>query len=496
MTVSAEIEAQILRHYHAEKWRVGTIADQLSVHRDVVIRVLSQAGLPVTVLRRSSKVDPYLPFIVETLEKFPRLPASRLLDMVRERGYRGGPSHFRHIISCHRPKPKAEAYLRLRTLPGDQAQVDWAHFGRLTIGKAQRQLMAFVIVLSYSRRIFLRFFLNARLESFLRGHVEAFETWQGVPRVCLYDNLKSAVLERRGEAIRFNPALLAFAGHYRFEPRPVAVARGNEKGRVERAIRFVRSSFFAAREFETLEDLNRQADAWCQGVAADRACPEDTARTVREVFEDEVPNLLALPAAPFPVFETMAVRTGKTPYVRFDGNDYSIPHTEVRRPLTVLADQETVRITDGPQVLAEHRRSWDKGEQVETPEHIKALVKEKSAARQHRASDRLIRTVPAAGAFLAAAAGDGQPLARLCTELNDLLDQYGAEELGVAITETKGHNLTSASAVRVVLERRSDNSRRPPPVAPPLPSHVRDRDVVVRQPALGSYDRLKDQGGQ
>ena len=125
--------------------------------------------------------------------------------MVKERGYPGRPDHFRHLIARHRPRPKAEAYLRLRTLPGEQAQIDWGHFGHLEIGRARRPLMAFVMVLSYSRQIFLRFFLDARMENFLRGHVAAFEAWQGVPRVPLYDNLKSAVLERRGDAIRFHP---------------------------------------------------------------------------------------------------------------------------------------------------------------------------------------------------------------------------------------------------------------------------------------------------
>ena len=124
---------------------------------------------------------------------------------------------------------KRQAYLRLRTLPGEQAQVDWGHFGHLEIGRARRPLMAFVMVLSWSRMIFLRFFLDARMENFLRGHVAAFAAWGGVARVHLYDNLKSAVLERQGQAIRFNPTLLQFAGHYRTEPRPVAIARGNEK---------------------------------------------------------------------------------------------------------------------------------------------------------------------------------------------------------------------------------------------------------------------------
>jgi transposase len=230
VTIPPDIEAQILRYYHAERWRVGTIAKQLRVHRETVARVLAQAGLPhIERSIRPSKIDPYLPFIHETLTKFPTLRASRLLVMVQERGYRGGPSQFRHIIACHRPRPPAEAYLRLRTLPGEQAQVDWGHFGHLVIGRARRPLMAFMAVLSFSRQIFLRFFLDARMENFLRGHAGAFAAWHAVPRVILYDNLRSAVLERCGDAIRFNPILLDFAGHYRYEPRPVAVARGNEK---------------------------------------------------------------------------------------------------------------------------------------------------------------------------------------------------------------------------------------------------------------------------
>ena len=238
MTISNEIEAQILRYYHVEKWRVGTIARQLNIHHSVVRRILSAAGIPkASFIKRESLITPFLSFITETLKTYPSLTASRLYDMVRQRGYTGGVDHFRHLISLYRPHPPAEAYLRLRTLPCEQAQVDWGHFGYIEIGNAKRPLMAFVMVLSYSRKIFLRFYLNQQTANFLRGHEAAFNEWNGLPRVCLYDNLKSAVLERRGDAIRFNPVLLEFAAHYRYEPRPVAVARGNEKGRVERAIR-------------------------------------------------------------------------------------------------------------------------------------------------------------------------------------------------------------------------------------------------------------------
>jgi transposase len=494
MVTPPDIEAQILRFYHAEKWTMGTIARQLHIHHSVVQRVLTQAGLPrVGLPPRPSKIDAYLPFIRQTLEAFPTLTASRLYVMAYGRGYRGSPDHFRHLIACHRPRPKAEAYLRLRTLPGEQAQIDWGHFGHLEIGRARRPLMAFVMVLSYSRQIFLRFFLDARMENFLRGHAAAFEAWQGVPRVLLYDNLKSAVLERRGDAIRFHPTLLGFAGHYRYEPRPVAVARGNEKGRVERAIRYVRDAFFAARTYADLDDLNAQADAWCKGPAADRRCPEDLKRSVRETFAEEAPRLLPLPDNPAPLLEHVAVSVGKTPYVRFDLNDYTVPHTHVRRILTVLADPHEVRIADGADILARHPRSYDKGAQIEEPAHIQGLVDDKRAARQHSANDRLALAAPASQTLLMRAAERGANLGAITAALARLLERYGAAALQDAILEALVRDVPHPNAVRLALERQREQIGGEPPVAIVMPAHVRERDAPVRPHALETYDQLKDQ---
>ncbi|HEY5308885.1 MAG TPA: IS21 family transposase, partial [Casimicrobiaceae bacterium] len=465
MVTSPDIEAQILRYYHAEKWTIGTIATQLHVHHSVVQRVLRQAELPgIGTSSRPSQIDAYLPFIRATLEKFPTLTASRLFAMVRERGYRGRPDHFRHLIALHRPRRPAEAYLRLRSLPGEQGQVDWGHFGHLQIGRARRPLMAFVMVLSHSRQIFLRFSLDARMENFLRGHVGAFTTWNGVPRVLLYDNLKSAVLERRGDAIRFHPTLLSFAGHYHYEPRPVAIARGNEKGRVERAIGYVRGAFFAARRFTDLDDLNAQAEDWSRGLAADRRCPGEPDRTVREVFAAEAPRLLKLPDNPVPLHERVAVKVGKTPYVRFDLNDYSVPHTHVQRTLTVLADTHEVRVVDGTQVLACHRRSYDKGEQIEENAHIQALVARKRAAHQHHATDRLAQAAPASQELLNRAAERGANLGAITSGLLRLLEQYGAAELQVAIREALARDVPHPNAVRLALERRREQRGEAPPV--------------------------------
>jgi transposase len=493
MALTPETEAHILRYHHAERWPIGTIATQLHLHRDSVARVLAQAGLPsLGPVNRPSTIDPYLPFILETLTQFPRLRASRLYDMVKDRGYPGRPDHFRHLIARHRPRPKNEAYLRLRTLPGEQMQIDWGHFGHLDIGRAHRPLMGFVAVLSWSRQIFLRFYLGAHMENFLRGHVGAVTAWGGCPRVALYDNLKSAVLERHGNVIRFHPTLLALSGHYHYDPRPVAVARGNEKGRVERAIRYIRDAFFAGRTFTGLEDLNAQADAWVLGRAGERRCPEDETLTVSEAFAQEKSRLLALPGDAFPTDEVKAVSAGKTPYVRFDLNDYSIPHTCVARTLTVAANPKEIRVLDGQTVIATHPRSYDRRQQIEIPEHIATLVEHKHQASAHRGTDHLVKVIPTSRELLTQATERGEPLGRTVRALTDMLETYGVAELEAAITEALARGVPHPNAVQLALERRRHARAEPPPLSVPLPEHVRHRDVPVRPHPLTSYDHLME----
>jgi AraC-like DNA-binding protein len=127
MSISDDQKANILRYHHVEKWRVGTIARHLGVHHTTVKRVLAETGVSNrSILVQGSMIDPYLAFITETLQRFPTLTASRLYDMAKERGYPGSRDHFRHLIAFYRPRKASEAYMRLRTLPGEQAQVDWA----------------------------------------------------------------------------------------------------------------------------------------------------------------------------------------------------------------------------------------------------------------------------------------------------------------------------------------------------------------------------------
>lgn len=489
--IPKEKEAEILRLHFAEKWPRTTIAKQIGVHHSVVHRVLINNGVrPDSLKIRPSIADPYMGFILATLEKYQDITATRLFHMVKERGYAGSVDHFRDIVARHRPRLNKQAYLKLKTLPGEQAQVDWGHFGHFQCGKAKRPLMAFVMVLSWSRQIFLRFYPGAGMAYFLQGHVDAFRFFEGIARDLLYDNLKSAVLERRGDAIHFNPTLLELSGHYRFAPKPVNVARGNEKGRCERAIRFIRTSFFEGREWTDLADLNKQAHEWCVTTAAERKWVEDRNQTVGQTFEIEKKSLLPLPDDHFPAHDMTVIRVGKTPYARYDLNLYSIPHKYVGRSLTVAATLDTVRILDGSTEIARHERSFDRDQQIENPAHIEELIARKVEAKQHRGMDRLAYAVPSSKLLFEKAALRGQNLGALTTGLLKVLDQYGQEETECAVNAILKTDATHISAIRQVLEQRNRERGLPPPIPVQLPNDPRIRNLVVKPQSLAGYDNL------
>lgn len=488
--MTPEVEAEIVRLFHAEKWRRGTIARQLGLHHGTVGRVLEKSGLAPELLRRKSKLDPYLPFIKQTLEKFPKLNAARLHQMITERGYNGGKSHLRHIVSTIRPTPAAEAFLRLATLPGEQAQVDWGYFGKLQIGDAERRLIAFVMVMSWSRRIFLRFYLGDGTANFLRGHVDAFEHYQRVPREILYDNLKSAVIERIDSAIHFNPELLDLSSHYRFCPKPVPVARPTSKGRVERSIQYVRTSFFAAREFTDINDLNAQASEWCRQEATRRPCPQDKSMTVAEAFAQDQSSMLDLPATHHPVYDRTPVQIGKTPYARFDGNDYSVPANFVRKSLLAEATLEVVRFVNGAEVVAEHQRSFDKGRLIEDKRHVEDLITQKQGASKSRGMHRILNVAPSSKVFYKHAAERGHNMGRLTQFLVTMLDLYGGSELEAALAETLASGKIHSAAVQIALENRRAARGLPPPVSLTFLKGRRPDDITVLPNSLDTYNRL------
>jgi transposase len=486
--IDAEVIARIRHLHHAEGWPVGTIATQLGLHHETVERALEERPRAEPLVRPSG-LDPYLEFVRETLQRYPRLTSTRLWQMLTMRGCPLSPRQVRRKVAELRPHPR-EAFLARRTFPGEEAQVDWASFGQVVVGSAQRALSAFVMVLAYSRMIFLRFFLNQSLESFLRGHVEAFGHFGGVPRVCLYDNLKAAVLSRHREAVRFNPRLLELAAHYHFAPRVCRPRRGNEKGGVERAIRYARDSFYAARSFTTLADFNAQARDWCLGVAAQRRWPGDDRITVTEAFAEEASRLLPVPVHPFETDAVLPVRAQKTIYLRFDRNDYSIPPSAVRRSLTLVASETSVRVLDGTTEIASHRRSYDRRRRIEDPAHVDALLREKRRARASTPSARLIDAIPASEAFLDAAFERGESIGPLTEKLLLLLDDYGADELRSVIDEALGRGTPRLGSVAFLLARRRRQSKAPKPLPVDLSRRPDLKDLYVKPHPPETYDDL------
>jgi transposase len=489
--ITPEQHAEIRRLYYGEHWKVGTIAGALGVHHDTVRAAIAHAMPGVRRgTCRATLLDPYLPLIRDTLAQYPRLRATRLFEMVKARGYPGSVVQLRRWVRTLRPMATPTLYRRLTTLMGEEAQVDWGGFGTIRIGHGVRPLSGFVMVLSYSRAIFALFTLDQTLESFLRGHVEAFAMFHGSARTLVYDNLRSAVLERAGTAIRFHPRLLELAGHYHFAPRPCTPGRGNEKGKIERQILYLRQAFFAARTFVDVDDLNAQFRRWRDDIAHQRPHPEQRDRTVAAVFADEQPRLLPLPAHPFETTVTRTVVSGKTPYVRFDRNHYSIPHTHVRHPLTLLATPTTVRVIAGTEEIARHTRSYDTGQVIEQEAHVAGLV---AATRQHNPSsarDRLRLAVPAVARLLERLAARGESLRVHTARLLALLDDYGPQELGAAIDRALERDAIGAGAIAHLLETRRRQRGLKPPIPIALPDRPGVRDLTVTPHRLETYDDL------
>lgn len=483
--IPPETRAQIRRFFYAEHWKIGTIARELNVHPDAVRNAIEAERFKSTQPMRSSITDPYLGFIQQTLEAHPRLRATRIYAMVCDRGYTGGIGQLRRAVARLRPHPR-EAFLQLQTFPGEQGQVDWAHFGHVLVGRAKRALSCFVMTLSYSRALYLEFFFDQTTENFLRGHVHAFAFFQGQPRVILYDNLKSAVLERRGNHIEFHPRLIELSAYYHFAPRPCQPRAGNQKGRVERAIRYVRDSFWAGRSFTTLAECNRQAWLWRDQVAHARPWPGGDPLSVAGAFAQERPRLLPHAAHPFSMERIETVRSAKTIYVRFDLNQYSIPPHAVGRQLTLAASDTVVRVLDGPVEIARHCRSYDRGQTVLDPAHQDAVLATKRKALHATPAGRLDQLVPESRTLLDQSFAQGESPAREAARLTKLLDEYGATALRRAISEALERSTPRADSVTFLLRRQP----RSIPLALDLSRHPQAQTVDVRPHDLETYDEL------
>ena len=486
MTVGQEVEAEVRRLYFAEHWKVGTIASQLGVHRDVVRRVLGLLERVESLSQRPRGLTPYAGFIAEQLEKYPRLRATRLYDMLRERGYGGSARTVRQYVAEVRPRARREAYLRVTPLLGEQAQVDWAYVGKVAVPGGERALWLCVVVLTWSRGMWAEFVFDTGVHSLVRSLVRAAEYFGGTSRQWLFDNPKAVVLERYGEAVRFHPRLLEVANHYRVQLRVCGVRRANEKGKVERAIRYLRERFLAGRSVQGVEQGNRELWAWLEEVAHARPHPTQAGRTVAECLAEERPRLLPLPETPAPSDRVEPVSVDATAFIRLDTNSYSVPPQYAHGTLTLVASDTTVRLLDADQEVARHARCWGRRQVVEAPEHREALLAQKRNAREAKGQDRLRAAVPGVEALFLRWLDTGRNMGSLTARTLRLLDTYGPELLAQAVAEVLQRGTHDPGALAAVCEQRRLALRLPPPLEVSLGSHVPDRDV--RPHSLESYD--------
>lgn len=487
--IAPDVRAEIRRLFFAEHFRVNAIAEHMRVHRDTVLRAIEVERMLASPAIRKSRLDTYLSFVEDSVREYPKIRSTRLFLMLKDRGYDGSVQQLRRLVARLRPR-KSRAFLSLTHLPGEHGQVDWGSFGKLVIGRAKRPLSVFLMTLPYSRRMFARFTLDQQRATFQANHVRAFRDFNGVPRVIFYDNLKSAVLERIGTAIKFNPDLLELAGHCHFRPEPCNVASGWEKGNVEAGVRYMRSSFAEARHYRDLEDANAQLRRWLDEVANVRPWPGDRTRRVDEVFAEEQPRLLPLPAHDPPVAEVLARHSGKQPYLRFDLNDYSIPHRLVGHKLTLVADEVSVRVLDGDREVAKHLRSWDRCRKIEDPAHFEGILERKPKARTNHGQGRLCEAVPRMDEVFQVLALRGENMGATVARLLVLLDQYGAVELRAAVDEALLRETPRASSIATVLERRHRARGAPAPLAITLPEDPRVRNLRVVSHDPATYNSL------
>ena len=245
------------------------IAEYLNLNRKTVAKHLNTDISPKYNSKASlkSKLDKYKEYILERLEKY-NLTAKKLYKEIKLQGYTGKYGTVATYVRNTKNILKQKAYMRFETLPGLQSQVDWGHFGTI-YDKEQKKVISiycFLIILGYSRVLYIEFFEKQDTKSFLQGHNNSFKYFGGYTAEILYDNLKSVVIKRRLKAqdSEFNKKFMDYAGYYGIKPILCRAYKPNTKGKIENSVNFVRTNFFAGEEFNSLKELNKKAYEWLE----------------------------------------------------------------------------------------------------------------------------------------------------------------------------------------------------------------------------------------
>lgn len=362
---------------------IAQTARALGLHADTVTKWAQcpQYRARHSVPRRS-QLDPFKARVVRLLETHP-YSAQQIFQRLREEGYAGGFTIVKDYVRKVRPA-RREAFLKLSFAPGDCAQVDWGECGSIGCGSTRRRLSFFVMVLCHSRLMYVEFTVSQTMEHFLAAHEHAFAAFGGVPSRLMIDNLKSAVLRRVvGEAPVFNPRYVDFSRHWGFGISPCNVAKGNEKGRVENGVGYVKKNFLNGADFLDFSAVNPAAEVWLATIANVRIHGETHQRPV-DLFKEEQPLLRALNPMPYDIGRITSQRVSKQFRVAVDTNQYSVPAEYASQRVTLKIYPERICIYYRDKLVARQVRHYDRHKDYEDPDHPKALLAQRHNAREQR----------------------------------------------------------------------------------------------------------------
>ena len=338
------------------------IARRLGINRRTVVR-LARSERPPRYRRPAvgSQLDSLEPVLRELVEQWPQIKAPRVTELLRaEHGYAGSERLVRERLRQLRPVHVRPAQ-RTGYRPGQVLQLDWAEMpSRPTIAGRERRVYALVAALPYSGAQTAFFSFDLTLESFLEGHVRAFEFFGGVPRECVYDNLRSVVARRERDEVVWNQRFLHLRGHYAFHAHACTPATPREKGSVEAAVRHLKSGFWPARRFASLCELDLQYADW-----RERTCNQRTHASghfpVAERLAEERSALRPLPPVRFDWSGYRSVRVPIDSYLKQARCFYRAPERLVQQRVELRFDRAEVWILHRGQEVARYQRSYEQG---------------------------------------------------------------------------------------------------------------------------------------
>lgn len=439
---------------------------------------------------RSSKLDAFKDDIVRLLETHP-YSAMQILQRICDDGFDGGYTIVKEYVRKVRPK-RTKAFLKLSFAPGECAQVDWGSYGMVTVGDTSRRLSFFVMVLCYSRMMYVEFTVSQTMEHFLGCHQNAFHRFGAVPGKIMVDNLKSAVLKRTvGQDPVLNPKYLDFANHYGFSIAPCSVGKGNEKGRVENGVGYVKKNFLSGLQIPDFNALNPAAVQWLDTVANVRIHGE-TAKKPVDMFEDEYRCLKPLPVNPYDIATIDQVRASRQFRVLLDTNHYSVPAELAGQPLTLKTYPDRLCIYHQDKLIARHVRSYDRRKDFELPDHPKALMAQRKKARDQKIFMIFLTLHPKADDYYRQLEQRRMNPLHHIRQIVALSEIYGKDPVIQAIEDAFFFQAFSCEYIANLLEQRT--RKRPEPGVLHLTRRQDLLELDVEKPDLAIYNRFSPEG--